>query len=163
MKQFLLYLFCISISFSAVAQPPGDAQNIRRQRIKALYIAYVQDQLNFSPVEAQQFWPIHEQYEAEVMAINRSPLNELDRQQRLLDAKRKYQPQFERVIGSERANRFYPVSDRFLDKLTDRFKQMKQERKAEKEDGVIRQGGERFRRGGGMGGRRENMIPPKSN
>lgn len=161
MKRILLYFFFILTAFSAAAQPPEGDPGVRRQRIKALYIAYVQQQLNFSPDEAQRFWPIHDQYESEVMTINRSNLNELDRQQRLLDVKRRYQPQFERVIGNERANRFYPVSDRFIDKLTDRFKEMRQERKAEKMEGGFRGG---MRNGGGMrgGGKRENMLLPKN-
>ena len=166
MKSFLLYFFLIFTALNATAQPPADGfQNPKKQeKIQALYYAYITQKLQLTPDEAKQFWPLHEQYQREMIALNNNP-NDLDRQQGILNLKRKYQPIFEKVIGSERSNRFYRQNDEFRDKLTQRLKEMRQERKAEKADGVIRPGpgGGGFRRGNGLGGRRENMIPPKLN
>lgn len=139
MKRFLLYFLFVTTAFTAAAQPPEDGQK-RGEKIRALYIAYVQQELQFTPDEAQRFWPVHAQYERELMEVNNSNLSELDKQQRFLDIKRKYQPQFERIIGPERTNRFYPVHDRFITKLAD-MRQKRQERQVEKAEGIRPNGG----------------------
>ena len=160
MKKILLYSLVLLSCSKAMSQRRDPFEN---PRIHALYVAYISQQLRFTPEEAQRFWPIHDQFHTEMQAINNSPLSDLDKEQEIVNLKRKYQPRIAGVIGNERGAAFYREHDQFREKLFNRFKEMKEERKAEKADGMIRQGGEGFRRGGGMGSRRENMIPPKSN
>ena len=167
MKSFLLYISFLFTVFTATAQPPNDFQNPKKaEKIRALYVAYISQQLQFTPEEAQRFWPLHDQYQAEMQNINNSSLGELDRQQRMLDLKRSYQPRLEGIIGRDRSNNFYRLNDQFRDKLLE-VRQHRQEMKAERkaEGGVLRQapGAGGFRRGNGLGGRRENIMPPKSN
>ncbi len=47
------------------------------QKLKSLKIAYITQQLNLSPEEAQQFWPVYNKYEAEVDAIRKARATEL--------------------------------------------------------------------------------------
>ena len=167
MKRFLLYITFLFAVFTAAAQPPNDFPNPKKaEKIRALYVAYISQQLQFTPEEAQRFWPLHDQYQAEMQNINNSSLSELDRQQRMLNLKRNYQPKIDAILGRERSNNFYRLNDQFRDKLLE-VRQHRQEMKAERkaEGGIIREnpGGGVFRRGNGQGGRRENMIPPKSN
>ena len=117
MKKALLYICFILAGFTAAAQP-GDDQNPRRgEKIRALYIAYITQQQKFTPEEAKQFWPLHDQFENEMQAVNKSNLSDLDKEQRILDLKKKYQPMFGKIIGNDRSNNFYRQHDQFRNKL----------------------------------------------
>ncbi len=162
MKRIFLYIIFIFTCFTAAAQPGGE----RAEKIRALYVAYVTQQLTITSDEAQRFWPLHQQYESELRSINSAGYSELDRQQKQLDLKRRYQAPFAGVIGNERSNRFFAVSDSFMDKLTGRLKQMRQERKAEGlggGTGGFKQGGGQFRERRVVPGKRENMITTPGN
>ena len=119
--------------FTATAQVTseegqGQANPKREEKIKALYIAYISQQLSLTPAEAEKFWPAHTQYEADLQQINKGNLPELDRQQAVLNVKKKYQNNFNKIIGNERCNNFYKQDAEFRKKLVDRLKQMRQQR-----------------------------------
>ncbi len=141
MKRFLLYIVFLLAAFSAAAQQPGNPK--REEKIKALYVAYITQQLNLTPDEAQKFWPLHAQYESELQAINTGTTDELARQQAVLNVKKKYQPGFTKIVGSERVNNFYRQDAEFRKQLVERLKELRQQRK-----GNIKAGG----------GKRQNML-----
>ena len=141
MKRFLLYIVFLFAAFSAAAQQPGNPK--REEKIKALYVAYITQQLNLTPDEAQKFWPLHAQYESELQAINTGTTDELARQQAVLNVKKKYQPGFTKIVGSERVNNFYRQDAEFRKQLVERLKELRQQRK-----GNIKAGG----------GKRQNML-----
>jgi Skp family chaperone for outer membrane proteins len=64
MKTLTSILFIISFSLTTVAQP-------NRDKIKTLKIAYITEQLNLSEKEAQQFWPIYNNFEEENSNLRR--------------------------------------------------------------------------------------------
>jgi hypothetical protein len=151
MKTVLLYLGFLFSFFAATAQV-DDAQPDpkREEKIKALYVAYISQQLNLTPDEAQKFWPLHAQYEAELKSINSSNADELARQQAVLNVKKKYQNGFSKMLGTERSNNFYRQDGEFRKKLVQRLKQMRQQRKNNMPPGE-RPGGGRMKR--------QNMMP----
>ncbi|MEO6541551.1 MAG: hypothetical protein ABIN74_11185 [Ferruginibacter sp.] len=115
MKKIILILSVLLGSVSMVLaqdQPDGE-------RVKALYVAYVTQQLQLTPEEAQKFWPLHTQFEAEIKAVNKD-LPELTKQQARLDIKKKYQDGFIKVVGVNRCDRFYRMRDEFTKKLLER-------------------------------------------
>ena len=123
MKSLLLSLFLLSGSLSLFAQPgPGPD---RENKIKALYIAYISDKLTLTEDEAQKFWPVHTQYEAEVKAV-KTDLPELDRQQSILNVKKKYQEKFVKILGGTRTDDFFRVDAEFKKKLIERLKNMRE-------------------------------------
>lgn len=131
MKKFILYISFLFASFAAFAQvstEDGRANPKKEEKIKALYTAYISQQLSLTPAEAEKFWPAHAQYQAELMAVNKNELNELERQQGVLNVKKKYQGNFNKILGVERSNSFYKQDDEFRKKLVDRLKQMRQQR-----------------------------------
>ena len=131
MKKFILYISFVFAAFAATAQAgveDGQVNQKKEEKIKALYIAYISQQLSLTPTEAEKFWPAHAQYEADLRAINKGELNELDRQQSVLNVKKKYQNNFNKIIGNERSNNFYRQDAEFRKKLVDRLKQMRQQR-----------------------------------
>jgi hypothetical protein len=126
MKKYLLILTLFFGSFSvAFAQ---DDQGKKPRDIEALYVAYVTQQLQFTPEEAQKFWPLHTQFANELKSIS-NDLPELEKQQARLDIKKKYQGGFNKIIGSARCERFYGLRDAFIEKLTQRRIQNQQRQK----------------------------------
>ena len=148
MKKFILYLSLIFTVFSATAQTDDAATTMqnpkKEEKIKALYVAYITQQLALTADEAQKFWPVHSQYEAELKNVNVNNSNEIDRQQAVLNVKKKYQGNFIKILGSERSNNFYRQDAEFRKKLVERLKQMRQRKMENNNNG----GGTRLQRGG---------------
>jgi Spy/CpxP family protein refolding chaperone len=59
MKKFLFMVLFLSAGFYSSAQDKDD----HREKIKALKTAYITEGLNLTAQEAQQFWPIYNEYE----------------------------------------------------------------------------------------------------
>ena len=77
--------------FAATAQNEQPANDVNRQeKIKALYVAYITQQLNLNEAEAQKFWPLHAQFESDIKGV-KPDMPELDKQQAVLNIKKKYQ------------------------------------------------------------------------
>lgn len=121
MKKYILVLALLAGSISiAFAQETQPADEITRQeKIRSLYVAYVTQQLQLTPDEAQKFWPVHTQFENEVKGVNKD-LPELPRQQLVLDIKKKYQTNFIKILGNNRCERFFRMNDEFKRKLRER-------------------------------------------
>ena len=121
MKKYILILTLLLGSFSVVfaqGNPTGD-DITRQERVKALYVAYVTQQLALTPEEAQKFWPVHTQFETELKGVKKD-LSELDRQQARLDIKKRYQGNFNKIIGTNRCERFFRMDGEFKRKLVER-------------------------------------------
>lgn len=154
MKTFLLYISIILSAFSAAAQPPppGPMNPKREEKIQALYVAYITKELQLTSDEAEKFWPVHRQFDAELRGIDFNA-NELDRQQSVLNIKRKYQPGFTKILGPSRTNEFFRQDAEFRKKLVDRLRQMRQQR------GNGGEGRPMPGRPPGRGPERQNSIP----
>lgn len=127
MKRFLLYflIFTSSVSVSQ-AQDVAVEGGKKEQKIKALYVAYVTQQLNLTETEAQKFWPIHAQFDAEVKSVGME-LPELERQQATLNIKKKYQDRFSGILGNSRSNKFFGIDGEFRRKLIDEIRKRRQQ------------------------------------
>lgn len=66
MKKILPIIFIALFSFSALAQKED-----RKERIKALKIAYLTEQLELTQEEAQKFWPVYNAFEEQKHAFRR--------------------------------------------------------------------------------------------
>ncbi len=122
MKRYLLILTLLLGSFSmAFAQETQLADDmIRQEKIQALYVAYVTQQLQLTPDEAQKFWPLHTQFANDLKSIKQDQ-PELVKEQARLDIKKKYQENFTKILGVNRCDRFFRMSDEFKRKLRERL------------------------------------------
>ncbi len=120
MKHFILYLFLLT-GFAAQAQPGN-----REEKIQALYIAYMTRELKLTEDDAKKFWPVHGEYDNEIRAL-KSEASELDRQQAILNIKKKYQDRFTKILGASRTNDFFVKDGEFRKKLIERLKNMRQQ------------------------------------
>jgi hypothetical protein len=128
MKQFLLLITILTAGFSfSYAQEVETDPAKSEQKIKALYVAYITQQLNLNEEEAQKFWPVHKQFESDLKAVDQN-LPELPRQQAALDIKKRYQERFTKILGSSnRTDSFFRVDNEFRRKLVDKLRNMRQQ------------------------------------
>ena len=139
MKQITLL---IALLFSALSNisaqdfpPPGGRRGPgpdgeKGQKMKALYIAYMSEEVKLSEDDAQKFWPVHTQFESEIRGIDRD-LPELEREESLLNIKKKYQDKFVKVLGKDRTEEFYRKDAEFRKKMVDKLREMREQRRGE--------------------------------
>jgi hypothetical protein len=118
MKQ-MLTMVLIFLTSAALAQPE---RNIRpgqgMQKLESMHIAYLTRELNLTPEEAQQFWPVYNKYRNELKATFKQgtgSADPLEQQQKMLDIRKKYRGEFAKSLGNERANRVFGSADHFRD------------------------------------------------
>ena len=119
MKKIILFFGIFTFVFL-----PGKAQddvggNAQGGKIQALEIAYLTKQLDLTPDEAEKFWPVFNKYREEVKGVltDKNIKDDLDRQQRVLDIRKKYRNDFSRILNPERAQKVYGSEDRFRNLL----------------------------------------------
>lgn len=138
-----------ALNAQAPQQPPHE-QGGKGEKIEALRIAFITQQLNLTPTEAQKFWPIYNQFNADMKTLRQNfkmdsngqltAEQQLDLEQKKLDLKKKYKSQYEAAIGKDKVNQLYNLERQFHDKL----KEMRDQRQ---------QNGNGQRGGGKQGGR----------
>lgn len=114
-KYLYLLLSTLLLSASAFSQNegrPGDGS-----RLEALKIAFITKKLNLTPDEARKFWPVYNQYSAEMRTSrienrkNRKP--ELEAEAEVLNIRKKYNTEFSNVVGPEKTNLLYKSEKEF--------------------------------------------------
>lgn len=133
MKRLLLIIL---MGVAAIAQaqepppPPGDRPNI-----EAIKVAYITKQLNLSAEEAQQFWPVHNSYMAELKkARQENKMTELAFDEKALSIRKKYNNEFKKILNAEdRVNKVFKLDRNFNDMM--RQEMMKRGMKLKGPDG----------------------------
>jgi hypothetical protein len=127
MKHILLFLTLLTGSISFAYAQEEDPDPVKReQKIQALYVAYITQQLNLSAEEAEKFWPLHKQFDSELKAVDPN-MPELSRQQKILDIKKNYQNRFSKILGNSRTDDFYRKDSEFRKKLVERLRNIRQQ------------------------------------
>ncbi|MFT3948625.1 MAG: hypothetical protein QM763_16800 [Agriterribacter sp.] len=111
-KIFILFGF---ITFATLLTQAQVTEPEKGERIKSLEIAYLTRQLQLTPEEAEKFWPVFNQYRKELRAgvAESAGADQLDREQKILDIRKKYKKNFATVLDNERSQKFYDAEDRF--------------------------------------------------
>ena len=117
MKRMITLTLGVMASMAVFAQPGMKGkQGPGVERLEAMHVAYLTRELALTPEEAQQFWPVYNKYRRELKntfdqsAPNQDPL---ERQQKMLDIRKKYRDEFSKSLGKERANKVFNSADRF--------------------------------------------------
>ena len=119
MKKFLAVLLLTGFILPGFAQDSADAGNRKTDgsRIEALKIAYLTKKMELSTEEAQRFWPVYNKYSAEIrqtrMDQRRNKTPELEREEKLLQLRKKYNIEFSKVLGSAKSNSFFRAEKEF--------------------------------------------------
>jgi len=93
----------------------GVAQN--GSRLEALKIAYITKKLDLNPQEAQKFWPIYNQYSAELkqarQTATRNNSSEIELDEATLNIRKKYSSQFGQVLSPQKVDIFFKSEKEF--------------------------------------------------
>ena len=126
MKQMFTLAVLLMIGIAAAAQ---DAQPDPKaeEKIQAMEVGYISQKLGLTTEEAQKFWPIFNDYKKDInQAIRnfkRNPdADELDRDQKILDIRKRYRDRFAGVIGQPRVRTFFKAEGDFRRALMNRIK-----------------------------------------
>lgn len=121
-KIYVLLLFLFFHGYFCMAQqPPNDNDN---QRVEVIKMAYISRELNLSPQEAQNFWPIYNNYQNDIkQARNQYPDNEIEYEKKVVDIKQRYQGNFKKVLGNdgERVNKVYTTDRQFREMIRNEY------------------------------------------
>lgn len=134
MSRFLFSgILVLFLSVQTFAQP---GKNDKNDKIASVKIAFITKELNLSPQEAQVFWPVYNQFQNEVEALNKKRANELmnaknnfdvmsdaevakfldnefNYRQQELDVKRKYNEEFKKVLPIKKVAKFWVAEQKF--------------------------------------------------
>jgi hypothetical protein len=105
-------------------------------RVEALRVAFITDYLQLTPEESQKFWPIYNQYRAELKTLRQSyrldATGEDDPQfadkkmefdQKKLDLQKKYRPPLEQAIGTKKFGLLLSAEEKFKQELLRRLQE----------------------------------------
>lgn len=130
-KRFLFISFSLLLYCFAMAQQPDKKAANKTEVIR---IAYITRQLNLTPQEAQQFWPVYNAYMNELRKVKKSQ-DEIDDEilfeETILQVRKKYRPEFKKIlVDQERVNKTFTVERSFRELLR---KELDNRKKARKE------------------------------
>ncbi len=128
-------------------KPPKDMEH-KKEMIEAMKTGFITKELDLSPEEAQKFWPVYNQYEKEMKALqeahrtkmknakeNIDQMSDKDvevlvddyivEQQKELDVKKKYNGEFKKVLPIKKVGKLYHAEDKFKKELLEKMKDQK--------------------------------------
>lgn len=125
MKKIILFvLFALPLSLFA---QPGSGGQLRDGRLQSLEIAYLTRELALTPGEAEKFWPVYNKYAEEMRGTMRNRETDvLERQQQMLDIRKKYKPDFNRILSADRTNRLFEAEVKFREMVKRELQQRRE-------------------------------------
>ena len=134
MKKISLLILVLIIGIGTEAQPikadrPENRSNDLK-KIQAMEMAFITKELNLNPDEAQRFWPIFNQYRSEMKGLSgiKNTGDHLEKQQKMLDIRKKYRDDFTKVMTHERANKVFGAEDEFKSLVRREFQKRQSEK-----------------------------------
>jgi len=120
MKKFgLIYGMICWLTFVVVAQDNENNNNQKPDgsRLEALKIGYITKKLNLTPEEAQKFWPVYNQYAAEIKKVRQDAIlknvPEIDIEEQVLNIRKKYNGEFIKALSPQRTDQFFKAEKEF--------------------------------------------------
>jgi len=127
-KIYTLLLFLFFHNYFCQSQPPeGDDGS----KVEVIKMAYITHELNLTPQEAQNFWPVYNNYVNEIkQARNQYPNDEVAFEKKVVGIKERYQGNFKKVLGnnSQRVNKVYTTDKQFNNALNNELKNRQQKK-----------------------------------
>lgn len=116
MKQFILILIFFFGSFSVIIAQKTESKENKHEKIQALKIAFITQKLELTTDEAQKFWPLFNRYEIDLKQVwrdNKHGTDELDKEEKILNVKKRYKSDFIKVIGQQKTNTLFNAEKEF--------------------------------------------------
>lgn len=132
----------IVISFAQ----PGAKMEQKKEKVEAMKIGFITQQMNLTPEEAQKFWPVYNLMNNELeslrkdrqLARDNAKINfevmtdaevdklindEITSRQKELDVQKKYVTQFKAVLPVKKVAQFYRAEEQFKRKLLEKIQE----------------------------------------
>lgn len=146
MKKLLVLCTWLMTGTLVWAQPPGGGP--QRQKIESMKVAYLTQQLDLSPEEAQKFWPVYNKYNEEMEKGRRNMrsriMEEGDGIEQMSNAEaekalndmlafrasevetlKKYTQEFKKVLSPQKVLRLFVAEQQFKHELLRMLKEKK--------------------------------------
>lgn len=138
MKTIVVSMALLLTSFSSFAQPDE-----RREKIEAQFVAFVTQKLDLTSEEAQQFWPIFNEYEDKMKEIREQKHDLMEQgkkedatdkdieallsknfelRQQELDLEKEYNSKFLSVLPARKVGKLYMAREQFKRMLMERLR-----------------------------------------
>jgi len=136
-------LFLIMLSFLELATSQEDRQAIM-EKIEARKVAFITNKLEFSPEEAQAFWPVYNAYQTEVRSLRQNRRDRMDtgsasdteykqmldemilREEKELDIKKSYALKMSEIIGPRKTFMFFNLEQKFKEEMLRELRRRRQ-------------------------------------
>ena len=133
MKKILLFVWMLGLGFAA------RAQDKKEDALEALRIAFISKQLELTPAEAEKFWPVYNKYQGDLRRMMQEHRDkkgsELDWEEKLLNMRKQYKPEFTRCISEQKFDRLIRAERTWGDMLR---KELQRRREAGERPGMGR-------------------------
>lgn len=128
------------------------------QKIESLKQSYISKQLNLSPKEAKEFWPLYKKYEKEMEQLsfkrkdnlmNKKELNkaseqqvkksldqDINIQQQVLQIRKRYKAQFMKILPAKKVMKLYKSEREFNTKLIEELGRRSDEKSSASKGGI---------------------------
>jgi hypothetical protein len=130
MKKILFTVaFACMFTIAFAQEDPSELPEKKQQNIEALKVAFISKELDLTPEEAQKFWPVYNQYSKEMISTFKAGNDDvLDRDEKVLNVRKRYKEQFSKVLGGDRVNKMFGAEGRFRQLLIKAMRNQKQQR-----------------------------------
>ena len=108
----IYFILLFTISFLAGKAQEIESSEKMQQDIDALKVAFISRELALTPEEAQAFWPLYNQYSRELKGTVKEDMDPLDRDEKVLNLRKRYREQFVKVLGNQRIKKMYGTENR---------------------------------------------------
>lgn len=116
-KLFFIVSLLFVTSLPLFAQEEGDENEVG-DKVRDKMTEYIQKRLDLSKDEAEKFTPVFAKYFREwVQTIRENRGDRLVLQQKIVELRLRYRPQFRDIVGEKRGNQVYAHQDIFVKEI----------------------------------------------
>ena len=142
MKNLLLAFCMLFVAVGAQAQPPAG------NRVEAQRAAFITQKLNLTVTEAQQFWPVYNEYTQKMRTIRNGDnrpqegldniseaeaekmiLAEFDKEQRELELRKEYYQKLKKVLPTQKIVKLYGAEKAFRGEMLKQLKEVREQKR----------------------------------
>jgi hypothetical protein len=127
------------IAITSTFAQPDNRHNMSKDEMQAKKVSFIANELELNTEEAQRFWPVYNEYQAEIELIRKEQMDNMKlmvdarrtgtalsdtqiekmmttrfaNQSKLLEIEKRYYERFKKVLPLEKVARFYAAEERF--------------------------------------------------
>ena len=135
MRIIYVIVFALALSSTVMAQANQNRKDRIEKKMESRKIAYITQGLDLSPAEAQQFWPIYNEYQSKIKESRKNNRvkvpeedlsdddanefldNLLEREQNELNLKRDYFDRMKTVVSAKKVAKLYILEKKFREEV----------------------------------------------